>query len=643
MLESSALIEQFVFFLLPFGRLCKSESVGGGNGAPVEQCTVAVVRQTTWNPNVAAAAGREEIFPLTFSEPSRSDGAATYLREPMIRSLLSFFEKKGLAAIKEEDQREAWYDDWIAFQSAGQLYARLLAPREFSSLGSQFDTLRYTRFLEVCAYLSPAHGYSLQVTFLGLCAILMGDNASLKREAVESLEAGGLLAFGISEQPHGSDLLGNEFEVADLKTGGYVANGSKYYIGNSNFASMIAILARKAQGRDRVQSKRATPFLFAFRPEKAKGFQTARKIRTLGIRTAFVGEFDVHRHEFTESDKVAVGRQAWNAVFGTVALGKFFLGFGSIGICERAYGEAFAHLRDRVLYGKPAIDMPHIRATMAEAYARLTAMKLYAYRALDYVHAANATDRRYLLFAAVQKAKLSMEGVKVVALLSECIGARGFESDTYFETALRDIQLIPGLEGSTHINLGMIEQFMRRYFTDPAIGHASPGSLVAGDMASTENPFLMEARVGAVNDIGFSHFLQAYRPLMSVSNVRLFVRAAKAFQILVRTRNADRTARADTPMALATGRCFAIIAYAQLVAENATRLNIPAPNLGLIFHALVCDMNVAALHLASCAGSEPIRPTILRRLMSTPRMSGSDLAFVANQMNAAMDPQESPQ
>jgi len=80
-------------------------------------------------------------------------------------------------------------------------------------------------------------------------------------------------------------------------------------------------------------------------------------------------------------------------------------------------------------------------------------MKLYAYRALDYVQAASAADRRYLLFACIQKARVSTQGVRVMALLSECVGARGFESDTYFEMALRDVQLIPGLEGSTHINL----------------------------------------------------------------------------------------------------------------------------------------------------------------------------------------------
>src|SRR5205823_5204351 len=113
-----------------------------------------------------------------------------------------------------------------------------------------------------------------------------------------------------------------------------------------------------------------------------------------------------------------------------------FLGFGSVGICERAFAEAFAHLRGRVLYGRPVTEMPHIRAATAAAFARLTAMKLYACRALDYLQAAGDRDRRYLLFNAVQKAKVSTEGVKVLGLLADCLGARGVEAETYFESAL---------------------------------------------------------------------------------------------------------------------------------------------------------------------------------------------------------------
>ena len=79
--------------------------------------------------------------------------------------------------------------------------------------------------------------------------------------------------------------------------------------------------------------------------------------------------------------------------------------------------------------------------------------------------------------------KPTPERLSAMALLSECVGARGFEAETFFEMALRDVQLIPSLEGSAHINLGLTAQFSARYFdrADPDL--AEPGSLLAGEVA----------------------------------------------------------------------------------------------------------------------------------------------------------------
>src|SRR3954451_1621410 len=111
--------------------------------------------------------------------------------------------------------------------------------------------------------------------------------------------------------------------------------------------------------------KRAPFVLFALRPPESPAYQNVRKIRTAGIRAAFVGGFEVRGHPVAAGDVIAEGRDAWEAVFGPVPFGKFLLGFGAIGICEHAFAEPAAHLRRRVLYGKPVIAMPHIRAATA--------------------------------------------------------------------------------------------------------------------------------------------------------------------------------------------------------------------------------------------------------------------------------------
>jgi acyl-CoA dehydrogenase len=566
------------------------------------------------------------MYPLIFSTHRRSVAASGYLRHSALRMLVEFFDSKGLAAIKDEDQRQQWYEDWIAFQASYGLYASLLSPRKYSTVENQFDLLRLTRFLEVFAYFSPAHGYSLQVTFLGLFSILMGTNGALKQEAVAALEQGSLFAFGVSEKDHGSDILAGEFNIAGAAPGRWIASGSKYYIGNANCASIISILAKKANDRSAGRARRTTPILFALRPAQSNGFGNVRKIRTLGIRSAFVGEFQVKEQEIPETDLIAQGRHAWDAVLGTVTLGKFFLGFGSIGICERAFEEAITHLTGRVLYGKPVIDMPHIASTISQAYARLTAMKLYAYRALDYVQAATAADRRYLLFCAVQKARVSTEGVKVISLLSECIGARGFESDTYFEMARRDVELIPSLEGSIHINLGLTVQFMPRYFDHADINLPVPESS-AGRHELPENAYLMEARSGQINAISFRPYLEGYQLLKSIANVRIFASQARAFRLFIRSQSPSNR-ESDIQIAMALGRGMATIAYAQLVAENAARFNMPPEMVSTMFHLLVSDLSASALELASLNHLAKLNRISIRRMVAIPTTPNTDWSLV---------------
>jgi len=145
-----------------------------------------------------AARVSDRVLPLSFSARIDSDGVAPYLLQSPFKELLAFFQGKGLSAIKEEDRRQQWYEDWLKYQAEHRLYATVLSPSQYSTIGAKLDLLQLTRFLEAFAYFSPGHGYSLQCTFLGLFSILMGTNEAMKRNAVAAIESGRLLAFGVS-------------------------------------------------------------------------------------------------------------------------------------------------------------------------------------------------------------------------------------------------------------------------------------------------------------------------------------------------------------------------------------------------------------------------------------------------------------
>ena len=582
----------------------------------------------------ARARANPAVYPVSLTAAAPGPGAGDYLSDPGVRRLAEFFVAKGVAALKAEDRAETWYADWIEYQAKHHLYSGVLSPKAYSTRGCQLDLLKLTRFWEAAAYFSPAHAYSLHVSFLGLFPILRSDNEPLKREAIARLEAGGLFAFAVSERGHGSDLLGNEFTVTEAGAGRFSARGGKYYIGNANAAAMMCVLAKKARRQEDGASRRVPLLFFVLRPGEAGAVCEARKIHTSGIRSAYVGAFEVDGHTFPEADVVCRGRDAWESVFATVNLGKFFLGFGSIGMCEHALDEARTHTQGRLLYGKPVADMPHIRAAMAHAYAKLTAMKLFAYRALDYVHAAGPDDRRYLLYAAVQKAKVSTEGTKVMALLSECVGAKGFEADTYFESALREVPLVPALEGSTHINYQSAAQFLRAYFAG-AVADAppSPPSLAALGAAAGENGYLLQSSSGNPSQVRFHHHLSAYRPLASVPNVRLFVAQVRAFRLFLLRGVPVEDAKQDAEVVLSLGKCLSTIAYAQLVAEHCVLAAVPREVVSVIFHEFVEDLGTEAMRLAALPQTGRLARLLLGRMPVVPRTLRSDLDLVAARAN----------
>src|SRR5262249_36207186 len=284
------------------------------------------------------------------------------------------------------------------------------------------------------------------------------------------------------------------------------------------------------------------------------------------------------------------GRDAWEAAFGTVDFGKYFLGFGPIGICARAFAETFAHLQKRILYGKPVTAMPHIRLALAAAFARMAAMKLYAYRALDYLQAAGPDDRRYLLFTAVQKARVSTEGVKVMGLLSECIGAKGLEADTFFEMALREAPLFPGLEGSTHINFALTAQFIDHYFADPANGPPPPDPVTLRQDDPDENSYWFATRDRHPKTVRFANSLDAYHPLQHVSNVQTFVEQVMGLRGQFVGEGDTSAGTVDTGLSIAMGKCFSVIAYAQLVAENCAAAQVEPAMVSLVFQGLIEDL-----------------------------------------------------
>ena len=523
--------------------------------------------------------------------------------QELVEKTIAFFENKGLRQIKADDQAMTWYEDFLEFVKNEQIFATLLTPAAYGGGETRWDMWRLSEYNEVLAFYGLCYWYAWQVTILGLGPIWMGENQEAKRLAAHLLREGGVFAFGLSERAHGADLYSSEMTLVPQADGSYLARGSKYYIGNGNCAALVSTFGKLADSGDYV--------FFVVKPEHP-AYECVQKIDTSGVRQAYVAEFTLHDYPITDHEILSRGQLAWNSALNTVNVGKYQLGCASIGICTHAFYEALNHAAGRTLYGQPVTDFPHVKKIITEAYARLSAMKLFATRAADYLRAASDEDRRYLLYNPIVKMKVTGQGEQVVGLLHDVIAAKGFEQDTYFEMAIRDIGMLPKLEGTEHVNMALIIKFVRHYFFEPVDYPEIPQRNEAGD-----DDYLFRQSTGGLAKVRFPDYRLAYRGV-NLANVKIFREQVELLRTLLVEHPPGQDQVANIDYMLAAGELFTLVAYAQLILENRRCYAVDDDLLAEIFAFLVRDFSGYALQMMLRYENNPAQEALFQAMIKKP-------------------------
>lgn len=497
-----------------------------------------------------------------------------------IERTIAFFEEKGLSAIKEQDQLSEWYADFIAFLKKEEVFYQLLVPEAFSEGKTRFDLSRVCEVSEILAFYGLSYQYAFQVSILGLGPVWMGSNQGAKEETEGLLKQGRLFAFGMSEKDHGADLYSNQMKLHEQEDGSYLASGEKYYIGNANEAAFVTVFGRVAETEE---------FVFFKVDPSHPNYILKKKIHTSGVRSAYVGEFALTDYPIKQDDILSQNKESWDSALSTINIGKFQLGFASVGICEHAFYEALDHATERVLYGNKVTELNHLRSLFTETYTRIVAMKLYAKRAVDYFRSSSEQDRRYLLFNPIQKMKVTTQGVVVIDKLLDIVAAKGFEQDTYMEMAIRDIGMIPRLEGTTHVNMALIVKFMENYFFHDANYEAVSQRIDAKDDAN-----LFQQTAGKLALVTFPDYREVYEGV-EIENVKRFFTQTTAFKNLLTNAPPTKEQLKNTDFMLHFGELFTNIVYAQLILENARLHQLDDIVINQLFDFLIKDQSQAAL------------------------------------------------
>jgi acyl-CoA dehydrogenase len=521
-------------------------------------------------------------------------------REIMLKTI-DFFERKGKRQLKHDDHERVWYADFLDFVKQERVFATLLTPAAYGDADARWDTWRICGLNEILGFYGLAYWYTWQVSILGLGPIWMSKNEALKRRAADLLRDGAIFGFGLSERAHGADLYSTEMQLLPCGEGTYKAAGRKYYIGNGNRAAMLSTFGKLAD---------SNLYVFFAVDSQHPQFECVQNVVN---SQSYVSEFALHDYPITEADILSKGDEAWNASLNTVNIGKYNLGWASIGICTHAFYEAINHASSRRLYNMCVTDFPHVRQNFTDAYARLVAMKLVALRAADYMRSASAGDRRYLLYNPVVKMKVTTQGEDVINHLWDVIAAKGFEKDMYFEMAARDIRALPKLEGTVHVNIALILKFMANYFLNPV---ALPEVPKRDDAANDD--FLFDQ--GPTRGLGKVRF-HDYAPAFDrypLPNVNRFREQVEVFKECMLAAMPDAEQSKDLDFLMALGEIFALVVYAQLVLENARIYAIDEALVDQIFDVFVRDCSRYALQLYSKPSSTPAQMEYCQKMIRKP-------------------------
>jgi len=522
----------------------------------------------------------------------------------LLKKTIAFFEERGKAKLKEDDHERTWYADFLAFEKQEKLFATFLTPPQYGADNARWDTFRNCALNEVLGFYGLAHWYTWQVSILGLGPIWISNNETVKQRAAQLLTDGGIFAFGLSEKEHGADIYSSDMHLAPQADGTYLANGSKYYIGNGNKAALVSTFGKLTDSDE---------YVFFVVDSQHPNYELVKN--TVNSQN-YVAEYKLNNYPIREEDILAKGREAWDMALNTVNVGKFNLGWASIGICSHAYYEAINHASHRRLFDHYVTDFVHIKQLFNEAYARLTAMKLFAQRGVDYMRCASAEDRRYLLFTPMVKMKVTTQGEEVIDALWDVIAAKGFEKNMYFEMAVKDIRALPKLEGTVHVNMALILKFMGNYFFKPA---KYPNIPTMSEPIHDEFLFNQGATKG-LSKTRFHDYREVYDQV-SLPNVNIFKKQIRLLKLLLVAGKPNKEQSKDFDFLLILGELFTLVVYGQLILENAKLKGIEDDLVEQIFDFMIRDFSKFALQLSQKGCSTLVQQTLCNRMIKRPTVN----------------------
>ena len=250
-------------------------------------------------------------------------------------------------------------------------------------------------------------------------------------------------SLAMSEAGAGSDVVGMKLK-ADKVQGGYVLNGTKFWITNAQYADTLVVYAKTGEG-----SRGITTFLIE---KDMAGFSIGQKIPKMGMRGSPTAELVFDDCEVPDENVMGPVNGGVGVLMSGLDYERTVLAGIQLGIMQACLDVVIPYVRERKQFGKPIGAFQLIQAKVADMYVALNSARAYVYqvaRACDAGRTTRFDAAGAILYASESAEKVSLEAI-------QALGGAGYTKDWPVERFMRDAKLLDIGAGTNEIRRMLI-------------------------------------------------------------------------------------------------------------------------------------------------------------------------------------------
>ena len=365
----------------------------------------------------------------------------------MIREAAGRFADEQIAPLAARVDREDWFprELWPAMGALG-LHG-ITVEEEWGGLGLGY--LEHVIAVEEVSRASASVGLSYGA-HSNLCVnqIRRWGTDEQKAKYLGKLVSGEHVgSLAMSEAGAGSDVVSMKLRadaVPNSRGGGYVLNGTKFWITNATHADTLVVYAKTGEG-----SRGITAFLIE---KDMPGFSIGQKIDKMGMRGSPTAELVFDDCHVLEENIMGPLHGGVGVLMSGLDYERVVLAGIQLGIMQACLDTVIPYVRERKQFGKPIGAFQLIQAKIADIYVALQSARAYTYAVAKSCDAGQTT--RFDAAGAILLA--SENAFKVAGEAVQALGGAGYTTDWPVERYLRDAKLLDIGAGTNEIRRMLI-------------------------------------------------------------------------------------------------------------------------------------------------------------------------------------------